>query len=199
MYFTSPHLIYPLTARVVGAPQMTSQPVPSVFLCSPPPAGTWRTPGLSISWCCLRTSSSVCLFFFPLSLCPASCFGQIWWMGDMSIPLQFASLYDGHEVFVWSQCLLDLGMDFFVGNMIFVWDAKYLAVAPHLHCLYSFFEALLWGSMIHKNTGWWMWQGSISVVPWNWEKCSCHSKLVSTLPMLLLSVLSWRVSQARQL
>ena len=25
---------------------------------------------------------------------------------------------------------------------------------------------------------------------------SCHSKLVSTLPMLLLSVLSWRVSQA---
>ena len=38
----------------------------------------------------------------------------------MSIPLQFAFLYDGPEVFVWSDCLLDLGTDFVVGNMIFV-------------------------------------------------------------------------------
>ena len=30
----------------------------------------------------------------------------------MTIPLQFASLYDGQEVFVWSDCLLDLGKDF---------------------------------------------------------------------------------------
>ena len=29
----------------------------------------------------------------------------------MIIPLQFASLYDG-QVFVWSDCLLDLGTDF---------------------------------------------------------------------------------------
>ena len=27
----------------------------------------------------------------------------------MTIPLQFASLYDRQEVFVWSNCLLDLG------------------------------------------------------------------------------------------
>ena len=33
-----------------------------------------RTPGLPISWCCLPTSSSVCLVFFPLSLCLARCF-----------------------------------------------------------------------------------------------------------------------------
>ena len=39
----------PLTARVVGAPQVTSQPVSSKFLCSPLLSGTWRTPGLSIS------------------------------------------------------------------------------------------------------------------------------------------------------
>ena len=38
----------------------------------------------------------------------------------MTIPLQFASLYDGQEVFVWSDCLLDLGTDFLVGNMVFV-------------------------------------------------------------------------------
>ena len=40
--------------------------------------------------------------------------------GDMTIPLQFASLYDGQGVFMWSGYLLDLGMDFLVGNMVFV-------------------------------------------------------------------------------
>ena len=35
----------------------------------------------------------------------------------MTIPLQFASLYDRQEVFVWSNCLLDLGTNFHVGNM----------------------------------------------------------------------------------
>ena len=67
-------IIYPLTARVVGAPQMISQPVSSILPCSPRHPWTWRTPGLSIPWCCLPTSSSVCLFFFPLSLCPARWF-----------------------------------------------------------------------------------------------------------------------------
>ena len=38
----------------------------------------------------------------------------------MTIPLQFAPLYYGKEVFVWSNCLLDLGTDFLVGNMVFV-------------------------------------------------------------------------------
>ena len=33
----------------------------------------------------------------------------------MTIPLQVVSLYDGKEVFVWSDCLLDLGTDFLVG------------------------------------------------------------------------------------
>ena len=34
--------------------------------------------------------------------------------------LQFASLYDRQEIFMWSNCLLDLGADFLVGNMVFV-------------------------------------------------------------------------------
>ena len=58
-------IIYSLTARVVGAPQMISQPVFSIFPCSPLPSGTWWTPGLSTPWCCLPTSTSVCLVFFP--------------------------------------------------------------------------------------------------------------------------------------
>ena len=38
----------------------------------------------------------------------------------MTIPLQFASLYNGQEVFVWSDCLLGLGMDFLDGNLFLV-------------------------------------------------------------------------------
>ena len=41
-------IIYPLTAMVVGAQQMISQPVSSILPCSPLPSVTWRTPGLSI-------------------------------------------------------------------------------------------------------------------------------------------------------
>ena len=37
-------------------------------------------------------------------------------MGDLTIPLQFASLYDHLEVSVWSDCLLDLGTHFPDGN-----------------------------------------------------------------------------------
>ena len=36
------------------------------------------------------------------------------------MPLQFASLCDGQEVFVWFECLLDLGTDFLIGNVVFV-------------------------------------------------------------------------------
>ena len=68
---SSSSLIYLLTVRVVGAPQMISQPVSSFFPCSPQTSGTWPTPGRSILWCCLANSSSVCLVFFPLSLCLA--------------------------------------------------------------------------------------------------------------------------------
>ena len=41
-------IINPLTARVVGAPQLILQPVFFIFPCSPLPYGTCRTPGLSI-------------------------------------------------------------------------------------------------------------------------------------------------------
>ena len=56
-------IIYPLTLGVVVAPQMISQPISSSFSCSLLPSGTWQTPGPSIPWCCLPTSSSVCLVF----------------------------------------------------------------------------------------------------------------------------------------
>ena len=58
-------IINPFTARVVGAPQMILQPVFSSFPCSPLPSGTCRTPGLSIPWCCLPTSSFVHIIIPP--------------------------------------------------------------------------------------------------------------------------------------
>ena len=67
-------IIYLLAVRVVGAPQMIFQPCSSFFPCSSLPSGTWQTPGLFIPWCCPPTSSSVCLVFFPLSLCLARWF-----------------------------------------------------------------------------------------------------------------------------
>ena len=105
------HLTYPLTASS------------SILLCSPLPSGT------------LAKSRRVHfpdvvfppLFLSVLSSSPFHCalqdgFGQTWWTGDMSIPLQLASLYDG-QVFVWSDCLLDFGTVFLLGNMVFVRDA----------------------------------------------------------------------------
>ena len=67
-------IINPLTARVAGAPQIILQPVFSICPCSPLPSGTCWTPGLSIPWCCLPTSSFVGLVFFLLSLCLARWF-----------------------------------------------------------------------------------------------------------------------------
>ena len=83
----------------------------------------WRTAGLSIPWYCLPTSFSVYLVYFFLSLCPAR-----WFLPDLT---------NGRHVHTtvvcislpWSEdlrvidCLLDLGTDFLVGNMVFVWNA----------------------------------------------------------------------------
>ena len=41
---------------------------------------------------------------------------------SLMLSLQFASLYDRQEVFVWSNYLLDLGTDFLVDNIVFVLD-----------------------------------------------------------------------------
>ena len=151
---------------------------------------------LSIPWCCLPTSSFVRLVFFPLSLClarwfwpdlmngkhdhtTANCMSLRWSRGLRVVQLPAGSW---HGLPCWyhglcMRCVVSCG------STSFPW-------------LVFFFGALLWGSMIHKHTGRWMWQGSTSAISWSWEKYSCQYKLVSALSMLLLSVLSWRVSQA---
>ena len=94
-----------------GAPQMISQPVSSIFLCSP--SGTWWTPGLP----CPFSDVFPLLLLSALSSSPFHCalqdgFGQTWWMGDMSIPLQFMSLYDSQVVYVWFDCPAGSWQDF---------------------------------------------------------------------------------------
>ena len=85
-------IIYPLTARVVEAPQMISQTLCSTFPCSPLPSRTWRTTGLSISWYCLPTSSSA------LSSSPVHCalqdgFGQVIYGVPTGVYIETAKAY----------------------------------------------------------------------------------------------------------
>ena len=86
--------IYPLNEGVVGAPQMTSQPVSSIFSLFS--AAIWDLAN-SRPVHSLMLSSHL-FFCLPLSSVPFHCtlqdgFGQTWWTGDMSIPLQFAFLF----------------------------------------------------------------------------------------------------------
>ena len=103
---------------VVGAPQVTPQPFSSIFLCSPLPAGMWQTPGLCIPWC-LPTSFSICLVFFPLSLCLARWFWpdlvnrrhvhttsvcvSSWWTGGLCVVWLHAGSW--HRLPCWYQGL----------------------------------------------------------------------------------------------
>ena len=69
------YLIYSLTVRVVRAPQMILQPVSSISSCSRLPSGIWRTPGLSIPWHCLPTSSCLPCLLPPFTV---PCRSQCW-------------------------------------------------------------------------------------------------------------------------
>ena len=114
------HFTYPLTAAVAGAPKTTSQPVTFNSLFS---IDLWDMANIRSVHSLMLPSH---LFFCPPCLLPpftVSCKMVLVRPDErenMTITLQFASLYDRQEVFVWSDCLLDLGADFLVGNMVFV-------------------------------------------------------------------------------
>ena len=138
---------------------MTPQPVSSIFLFS---TAIWDLANSKFVHSLMLSSK---LFFLSaLSFLPFHCalqdgFGQTWWTGDISIPLQIASLYGGQNpiacwilaqtssLVMWSlyRCLVSCG------STSFSW-------------LEFFFAALLWGSMINKHTGRRMWQRSASIV-----------------------------------
>ena len=111
-YLTSPHLS-PNHEGHWGTKDDFTVSYP--FLCSPLPSGTWQTPGLSIPWFCLPTSSSVCLVFFPPSLRLARWFwpdlmnGRLVHTNAVCTSLRWSGLH-----VAW----LLAG----VSNMVFVWD-----------------------------------------------------------------------------
>ena len=80
-------IINPLTARVVGAPQMILQPVFSIFPCSPLPSGTCRTPGLSIPWCCLHKYLSPLCFRLICATVPSALEGCLVLCPDLPVVL----------------------------------------------------------------------------------------------------------------
>ena len=82
-------IIDPLTARVAGAPQMILQPVFSILPCSLLPSGLGDLqacpfPGVVFPSLPLSALSSS-PFYYTLQ----DGFGQTWWKGDMTIPVQF--------------------------------------------------------------------------------------------------------------
>ena len=80
-------------------------------------------------------------------------------------------------------CELDLGTDLLVGNMVFAWDAKYLAVASHFHGFYSSLQFCCDGprfTSIQENgcykgghQSYFETERNVSVIP-NWfQPCQC--------------------------
>ena len=140
---------------------MISQPAFAIFPCSLLSSGTCRTPDLSIPWCCLPTSSSICLVFFPLSLCLARRFWQ--------------DLVDGrhdHTTAIcislrWSRGLHVVWLPAGPLHWLPRWQhglcmrCIVTCVSTSFPWLLFFFGALLWGSMIHKHTGRWISSSSL--------------------------------------
>ena len=116
---TSRHLTYHVTLGSLGHHRWFHNQFPPFFLVIHCPLGFGK-----LQACLFPDVVFPSLPLSALSSSPFHCalqdgFGQTWWPGDMFIPLQFASLYDSQEIFVWSDCLLNLGTDFLVSKMVF--------------------------------------------------------------------------------
>ena len=111
------NITYPFTARIVGATHYTDDFTPSFLHFPLFSTALWVLPYTRpVHSLMLSSHLFLCLVFFPLSLCLARWF----WPGLMN---------ERHDhttavcISLWPDRLLDLGTDFLVGNMIFVWGA----------------------------------------------------------------------------
>ena len=64
------------------------------------------------------------------------CLGKSRSSCDMLIPLHFASFYSGQEFFIGSNGFPNPASHLFVGDVVFVQDAKETSETSHFHCLY---------------------------------------------------------------
>ena len=103
------------------------------FLCSPHGVAQFQTHPIPY----------VIFQSFSLSASPPSpysaledCLGKSRSSFDMPIPLHFASFYSGQEFFVGSSGFLNPASHLFVGDVVFVRNAKETSETSHFHCLY---------------------------------------------------------------
>ena len=199
---------YPLSARVVGATQRTSQPVPSIFLYlrCPLQFGELQAcplPGVVFQSLLLSSLSSP-PFTVPCKMGLARPHERETWPHPFSLPL-FAMVRSSYSPIVcWVLART---------SPLVTWSLMRCVVSCDSTSIPWLFFLLSSAVKVHQYTGRWMWQGntsvarnvpvvegkgqgSASVVSRNWQKCPCHSELVSTLSILLSSVLSWRSFQA---
>ena len=91
---------------------MIFQPVSSIFPVLQCPLGLGELQACPFPDVVFPPLLLSALSSFPFHCALQDGFGQTWWTGNMTIPLQFASFYDRQETFMWSYCLLDLGAAF---------------------------------------------------------------------------------------
>ena len=73
----------------------------------------------------------------------------------MTIPLQFASLYDRQEIFMWSNCLLDLGTDFLENVYFFLSCFVQLRSVLLIFCVFCIVKRrkLQWYGHVSRSSG----------------------------------------------
>ena len=152
---------------VTGAQLMMSQPLFYIFLCSPLPLGLGE----------LQACPFPNVVFPPLSVC-LECL-----LPSLTVPCKMVlARPDEHETCPYhcSLCLFAVVRRSSCGLIacLILAQTSLLVIWSFMTCVVScssisfpwlvfFFVALLWGSIIHKHTGRWMWQGSASAVSWN--------------------------------
>ena len=117
-----------------GTTQPCNQHSPFLsFLCSPH----------GVAQCQTCPIPDVIFPSFSLSASPPSpysaledCLGKSRSSCDMPIPLHLASFYSGQEFFVGSNGFPNPASHLFVGDVVFVRDAKETSETSHSHCLY---------------------------------------------------------------
>ena len=122
------------------------------FLCSPHSVTLFQThPILDVIFPSFSLSASPPSAYSTLE----DCLGKFRSCCDMPIPLHFASFYSGQEFFVGSNGFPNSASHLFVGDLVFVRDAKETSETSHFHCLYLSVYFLLLMSKSHKNIKIW--------------------------------------------
>ena len=124
--------IYPIVLGTVGAPHHLATNIRHSSRYS-----ALLTASLSSKPAQSRMLSSHHMLCLPLLLSPSpysaleDCLGKSRSSGDMFIPLHFASFYSGQEFFIGSNGFPNRASHFFVGDVVFVRDAKETSETSH--------------------------------------------------------------------